>query len=81
MKKNLTQRYGLLRQIPRKAMISSSSCCDNSDDFGQYSRISSFLSQYDVFESYEKMTEKITTRFLGIYGNTLYICSKITSRT
>ena len=30
------QRYGLLRQKPRKAMISSSSCCDNSLDFGHY---------------------------------------------
>ena len=35
MKKNLMQRYGLLRQIPRKALTSSCSCCDNCLDFGQ----------------------------------------------
>ena len=43
MKKNLMQRYGLLRQIPNKAMISSLSCCDNSRDFGQYSKTSFFF--------------------------------------
>ena len=43
MKKNLMQRYGLLRQIPNKAMISSLSCCDNCLDFGQYSKTSFFF--------------------------------------
>ena len=43
MKKNLMQRYGLLRQIPNKAMISLSSCCDNRLDFGQYSKTSFFF--------------------------------------
>ena len=43
MKKNLMQRYGLLLQIPNKALISSSSCCDNRLDFGQYSKTSLFF--------------------------------------
>ncbi len=43
---DLMQRYGLLCQIPRKTMISSSSCCDNRFDFGQCSKTILFLSQY-----------------------------------
>ena len=37
------QRYGLLRQIPRKALTSLCSCCDNSRDFGQCAQTDLFL--------------------------------------
>ena len=50
MKKNLMQRYGLLLQIPRKAMISSSFCCDNRLDFGQCLKTCFFLVAIINFE-------------------------------
>ena len=81
MKKNLMQRYGVLLQIPNKAMISSSFCCDNRLDFGQCLKTCFFfVARYHKNGSGSRCFQ-IFLFFHCCFKNILYLCNEYDKQT